>query len=144
MTDIYDELPRIRLRMQKYVYKTQSTTRKNLRHKSVPQENEWTHKKIFELAHVYHSDALLLLEGRYEQMKINKAKIAVLKRLLDQIESGMIELVNGEPVFKEQPTKKPDALHRVSFLMTGRPVLKVALTAPEPAKTLINPFKKRG
>jgi len=141
---LYDELPRLRIRLQKYVYKTQSTVRKNLRHKSGPQKEEWTHLKIFEVAHVHHADALLLLEGRYDAMSINKAKIAVLKRLLDQIESGMIELVNGEPVLKDAPTRRPDAIHRVAFLMSGRPVLKVALTAPEPAKTLTNPFKKRG
>lgn len=139
-----DDLPILRLRIEKYIYIGQSVGhRRNLKHKSVPGKNDWTHTKILTMAGVHFYDQMKFIDCRFEAMEISSTKIARLRRLLDQIESGMIALVEGEPVMKES-TKRHDAIHRVAFLLSGRPVLKVALTSPEPAKTLTNPFKKRG
>ena len=140
-----DELPILRQRIEKYIYIGQSLGRgnNNFKHKSTPKKDDWTHSKIMRLALIHHQDELKFLNCRYDEMDISSTKIQRLRRLLDQIESGMITLVDGEPVMRES-TKRPDAIHRVAFLLSGRPVLKVALTAPEPAKTMINPFKKRG
>jgi hypothetical protein len=137
-----DDLPILRLRIEKYIHIGQSLGRsKNLRHKSAPGKDDWTHSKIMRLAHIHYIDEMRFLNCRFEEMEISSTKVARLRRLLDQIESGMIVLVNGEPVMKEA-TKRPDAMHSVAFLLTGRPVLKVASIAPEAAKTIKNPFKK--
>lgn len=150
MSTALDMLPDLNLRIQKFVYASPNfgTKRKGphdklTSHKSGPGRDDWTYQKILTLAGMHHSNFMPFLEGRYEAMpSIRTNQVFRLKRLLDQIESGMIELVNGEPVMKEEPTKRPDAIHRVAFLLSGRPVLKVAHKAPEAALTLKNPFKR--
>jgi hypothetical protein len=139
-------LPILRVRMMKYVYKSQSTTgyrQKNaFKHASGPGIDEWTPKKIWNLAKLPWQDLLPFLEGRYEAMFIDRNKIDRLRRLMDRIESGMISLVNGEVVETIEATRKPDAIHKVAFLLSGRPILRLSTSPALPAKTLRNPFKK--
>lgn len=149
MSTAIDMLPDLRLRIQKFVYASPNFGPKKVgrpdkltTHNSGPKRDDWTYQKILKLAGMDHSNWMPFLEGRYEAMQIRTTQVHRLKRLLDQIESGMIDLVNGEPVMKEEATKRPDAIHRVAFLLSGRPVLKVAHKAPEAATTLKNPFKR--
>lgn len=100
----------------------------------------WTQKRILDMARIWYADHLPLLEGRYEAMNSSPAALARLQRLLDRIESGMIELVGGQVVEHDTPAKRPDQIHRLQFLTTGRPVLRLGHAAQ--AQTLRNPFKK--
>ena len=125
------DLPALRARLTKY----QAT-------KDRPRlsKNCWTTKQILDMARIWYSDHLPLLEGRYEAVRSSPVALARLQRLLDRIESGMIELVDGEVVEHDEPTKRPDQIHRLQFLNSGRPVLRLGL--PAQVQTLRNPFKK--
>ena len=132
MSTALDMLPDLNLRIQKFVYKKSSfrprvgRQDKLTTHNSGPKRDEWTYQKILNLAGMDHSNWMPFLEGRYEAMpSIRTNQVFKLKRLLDQIESGMIELVNGEPVMKEEPTKRPDGCSHAPS--TGKPFSPMAL-----------------
>lgn len=63
--------------------------------------------------------------------KCSRATKRRASRILRLIEAGMIVRENGVIVFKETPTLKPVTMHKVSFLMTGRPVLKLSAPAEQ-------------
>lgn len=126
------DLPSIRAKLTKYQV---SRDRPRLG------KDYWTTKLIFDTARIWYSDHLPLLEGRYEVLHSSRAALARLDRLLDRIESGIITLVDGKIVEHDEPTRRPDQIHRLQFLNSGRPVLRLG-APPQQAQTLRNPFKK--
>ena len=125
------DLPAVRARLTKY---------QTSKDRPKPGKDCWSTKQILDMARIWYADHLPLLEGRYEAVRSSPAALARLARLLDRIESGMIELVGGEIVEHDKPTRRPDQVHRLQFLNSGRPVLR--LGQPAQVQTLRNPFKK--
>lgn len=92
---------------------------------------------IAEICHVNRERLFEIVQGAplsYKKQKLGPKVKARISRVLRMLEAGLIERKDGVLIFHDAPTKKPETIHRVSFLMTGRPRLIMgAPAAPLPS-----------
>lgn len=124
-------LPSLRARMSKF-----PATSKRGERRDIP-----TQKEIFDRAKMAWSDLRPLMAADYENVLSSGQRIGQLAHLLDKIESGLVRMENRRWVDEDEPTGRPDQVHRIALLNNGRPVIRVA-AAPQQAIGLRNVFKR--